>query len=321
MSILEIKNLEVNFKNKNSELEAIRDVSFNVSKKDTIGIVGESGSGKSLTVKSIMHILPKNAYISNGSITFEGSDITTSSDKAFRSIQGNEISMIFQDPMTALNPLKTIGFHIDEVLMRHQNLNKSEARKRTVELLEMVEIPNCKERANEYPHQFSGGMRQRVMIALALANNPKILIADEPTTALDVTIQAQILKLLKNLQEKYDMSIILITHDLAVVYSMCNHIIVMYGGKIMEKGTKNEIFNSPKHPYTIALLNSLPKMESDKLVPIEGIAPSLKTMPKGCSFAKRCNKAVEKCFESNPEATNFSTTHQVYCYKVGDNNE
>lgn len=321
MSILEVKNLEVKFTNKKIELEAIRDISFNISKQETVGIVGESGSGKSLTVKSIMHILPNNAHISSGSISFEGNDITNIDNKAFRNILGNEMSMIFQDPMTALNPLKTVGYHIIEVLMRHQNMNKQEARKRSIELLEMVEIPNSKDRIDEYPHQFSGGMRQRVMIALALANNPKILIADEPTTALDVTIQAQILKLLKNLQKEYGMTIILITHDLAVVYSMCNNIIVMYGGKIMEKGTKEEIFNSPKHPYTIALLNSLPKMDSEKLIPIAGIAPSLQTMPKGCPFVERCDKAIDECCESFPNVTKFSATHEVFCYKVGEGNE
>lgn len=321
MNILKVKNLQTNFKTKNEDLEAIRDISFNVIKGDSLGIVGESGSGKSLTVKSIMHILPKNGYINSGSIVFEGNDITNMDDEQFRKLQGNEISIIFQDPMTALNPLKTVGFHIDEVLIRHLGLTKSQARQRTIELLKMVEIPNPHLRVNEYPHQFSGGMRQRVMIALSLACNPKLLIADEPTTALDVTIQAQILKLLKNLQQEYKMTIILITHDLAVVYSMCSSVIVMYGGKIMEQGLKDEIFNNPNHPYTVALLNSLPDMNSEKLNSIEGLAPSLQTMPKGCPFASRCNKATEICFKEFPNKTELTNTHNVFCYEVGDNNE
>lgn len=321
MNILEVKNLQTNFKTKDQDLEAIRDISFNVVKGDSLGIVGESGSGKSLSVKSIMHILPKNGYIHSGSVVFEGNDITNMDDVLFRKLQGNEISIIFQDPMTALNPLKTVGFHIDEVLIRHLGLSKSDARKRTIELLKMVEIPNPHLRVNEYPHQFSGGMRQRVMIALSLACNPKLLIADEPTTALDVTIQAQILKLLKNLQEEYKMTIILITHDLAVVYSMCSSVIVMYGGKIMEQGLRDEIFYNPKHPYTIALLNSLPDMNSEKLNSIEGLAPSLQTMPKGCPFADRCNKVKDVCFKSFPNRTDLSDSHKVFCYEVGDDNE
>lgn len=321
MNILEVKNLNTKFKTKTGELDALQNINFTVAEGDTLGIVGESGSGKSLTVKSILHILPKNGYIDSGVIKFAGDDITNMNTQQFRKIQGNEISIIFQDPMTALNPLKTIGFHIDEVLIRHLGLNKKQARKRTIELLKMVEIPNSEIRVNEYPHQFSGGMRQRVMIALSLACNPKLLIADEPTTALDVTIQAQILKLLKTLQSKYKMTIILITHDLAVVYSMCSNIIVMYGGRIMEQGNREEIFTSPKHPYTKALLQALPTMESNKLIPIEGIAPSLESMPKGCPFAKRCNKVVDICREKFPKITRFSDTHQVYCFEAGDNNE
>lgn len=322
MKIIEVKNLETSFKTKKKDLVAVRNMNFSIDKGEALGIVGESGSGKSVSVKSILRILPKNGHVSKGEIIFDNKNILELSDEEFRKIQGNEISIIFQDPMTALNPLKTIGFHIDEVLIRHMNMSKSDARKRTIELLKLVEIPNPIQRVNQYPHQFSGGMRQRVMIALSLACNPKLLIADEPTTALDVTIQSQILRLLKKLQKEQDMTIILITHDLAVVYSMCKNIIVMYGGLIMEKGSREEVFKDPKHPYTKALLNSIPDMDSDKeLIPIDGVAPSLESMPKGCPFAPRCSIASSRCFEELPEESKITASHSAFCFEVGGSNE
>ncbi len=316
--MLKIKNLQVSFKLKNRAFDAIRDVTFEVKKSEILGVVGESGSGKSVTMKSIMGILPSNGKISNGEIYFDDKNLLAMSDKEKRSVLGNDISMIFQDPMTALNPLKTVGFHLIEIIMRHQNVDKKTATDMSIKALEMVEIPNPTQRLKQYPHEFSGGMRQRVIIAMALVNNPKLLIADEPTTALDVTIQFQILSLIKKLQEENNMSVVLITHDLAVVYSVCHRIVVMYGGKIMETGLRDEIFNDPRHPYTKALLNSIPKVadteEKEKLQPIEGIAPSLDNMPNGCPFAPRCAFSLPSCTEVLPEISVYSDTHEVYCH-------
>ncbi len=316
--MLKIKNLKVAFKLKNRSFEAIRDVSFEVQKSEILGVVGESGSGKSVTMKSIMGILPGNGKISSGEIYFDNKDLLNIDPKDKRAILGNDISMIFQDPMTALNPLKTVGFHLTEIIMRHQDVDKKTANELALKALETVEIPDPPQRLKQYPHEFSGGMRQRVIIAMALVNNPKLLIADEPTTALDVTIQFQILSLIKKLQEENHMSVVLITHDLAVVYSICDRIIVMYGGKIMETGLRDEIFNDPQHPYTKALLNSIPKVtdtdEKEKLQPIDGIAPSLDNMPEGCPFAPRCEHSIPSCHTTLPSLTTFTDTHQVYCH-------
>ncbi len=319
MSILRIKNLQVSFKLKKSSFEAIRHISFDIQEREILGIVGESGSGKSVTVKSVMGILPSNGGVTDGEILFEDKNLLTMDIKDKRKLLGNEVSMIFQDPMTALNPLKTIGFHLTEIVLRHQKVSKTEALTMALKALETVEIPNPQQRLKQYPHELSGGMRQRVIIAMALINNPKLLIADEPTTALDVTIQFQILALIKRLQKENNMSVALITHDLAVVYNVCDRIIVMYGGKIMETGLRDEIFNNPKHPYTQALLNSIPDLNSNttkKLTPIEGIAPSLDNMPKGCPFAPRCSHCHEKC-DIMPEVTTLSSSHSVYCHLVG----
>lgn len=319
MNILKVKNLQVSFRLKNRSFDAIRKINFEVREGEVLGIVGESGSGKSVTMKSIMGILPKNASVTDGEIIFEDNDFLNLEIKEKRKILGNSMSMIFQDPMTALNPLKTVGFHLTEIVLRHQNVDRKTAQDLALKALEMVEIPNAKQRLTQYPHEFSGGMRQRVIIAMALINNPKLLIADEPTTALDVTIQFQILALIKKLQENNNMSVVLITHDLAVVYNICHRIVVMYGGKIMEVGLRNEIYNNPKHPYTKALLNSIPDINSDtskKLTPIDGIAPSLDNMPTGCPFAPRCSECVKEC-ETMPLESKLTDTHSVYCHLCG----
>lgn len=320
MKVLEVNNLETSFSVKKNKFFAIRDVSFHVDESEVLGIVGESGSGKSVTMKSVMGILPPNGNIENGKISFKKVDLMSISGGERRSLLGNEITMIFQDPMTALNPLKTVGYHIEEVIMRHQKVSHAVARQMAEEVLNTVEIQDAKRRLTQYPHEFSGGMRQRVMIGMALVNHPKLLIADEPTTALDVTIQFQVLKLIKKLQEKNKMSVVLITHDLAVVYNMCHRIIVMYGGKIMEEGTRDEIFDSPRHPYTLALMKSIPNTESDeklKLEPIEGIAPTLDNMPLGCPFAPRCTSVKDVCSKMMPDKNVFTDTHSVYCHLYG----
>lgn len=315
--LLKVNNLKTTFYNKNNKIEAVRGVSFHVNSGDILGIVGESGSGKSVLMKSVMNILPENARIDSGEVYFNDIDILKLNSKKLKDIKGKEIAMIFQDPMSALNPLKKIGDHITEVLIRHKGLNKRTAEIKAIELLKEVGIPMPEKRVNQYPHEFSGGMRQRVLIAMALACRPKLLIADEPTTALDVTIQAQILQLLKVLKETNNMSVILITHDLGVVASLCNRVEVMYGGLIMEEGLIDEIFYEAKHPYTKALLNSIPKVEGDekvRLKPIEGSAPSLLNPPKGCPFADRCQFAIDRCFEEMPEYKEFSETHRAMCF-------
>ncbi len=316
-TLLKVNNLKTTFYSKNKKIEAVRGVSFEMKSGDILGIVGESGSGKSVLMKSVISILPENAKIDCGEVYFEDQNILNLSPKEMMKIKGKEIAMIFQDPMTALNPLKKIGDHIVEVLVRHKGVNKKQAKKMAIEVLHDVGIPIPEKRVNQYPHEFSGGMRQRVLIAMALACNPKLLIADEPTTALDVTIQAQILELLRSLKENKNMSIILITHDLGVVASLCNRIEVMYGGLIMEEGLTEDIFYQPKHPYTKALLNSIPKVHGDikiRLEPIKGSAPSLSNPPKGCPFAERCEIAAPKCFDEMPEYKKFSKTHKAMCF-------
>ena len=316
-NLLKVDNLKTNFYSKDKKIEAVRGVSFYVNQGDILGIVGESGSGKSVLMKSVMNILPENAKIEEGKICFNNIDILNLSKKEMQNIKGKEIAMIFQDPMTALNPLKKVGDHLTEVLMRHKGINKKEAKVLALDILKQVGIPMPEKRINQYPHEFSGGMRQRVLIAMALACNPRLLIADEPTTALDVTIQAQILQLLKNLKESNDMSVILITHDLGIVASLCNRVVVMYGGLIMEEGLVDEIFYEAKHPYTKALLNSIPKLEENeksRLKPIKGSAPSLLNPPKGCPFADRCEFAFKKCFQEMPKYKDFSETHRAMCF-------
>ena len=315
-TLLKVKDLKTTFYSKNNKIEAVRGVNIEIKSGEVLGIVGESGSGKSVLMKSVIGILPENAKIDSGEVYFEEKNILNLSSREMRKIKGKEIAMIFQDPMTALNPLKKIGDHIVEVLVRHKGVNKKIARKMAIDVLNDVGIPMPEKRIDQYPHEFSGGMRQRVLIAMALACDPKLLIADEPTTALDVTIQAQILELLKSLKDKNNMSIILITHDLGVVASLCDRIAVMYGGLIMEEGTTEEIFYSSKHPYTKALLNSIPKVQGDekvRLEPIKGSAPSLLNPPKGCPFAERCAFAKPECIDKMPEYKSFSETHKSMC--------
>ncbi len=314
--LLEVKNLNTTFQMQKNLVKAVRGVDIHVNKGEILSVVGESGSGKSVLMKSIMGILPENAQITAEQIRFESNDIQNISKEQQRKMRGKEIAMIFQDPMTALNPLKTIGQHLCEVLIRHRGMKKAEATKEAVEALKKVGIPSPESRLKQYPHEFSGGMRQRVLIAMALCCNPKLLIADEPTTALDVTIQAQILELLQELQEKEHMSIVLITHDLGVVASLSNRIVVMYGGLVMEEGLTDEIFYHPSHPYTRALLHAIPKPVTgvkERLEPIPGMAPSLLNPPSGCPFAERCNFATKKCLEGLPEYRKYSDTQRAMC--------
>ncbi|MGV8980571.1 ABC transporter ATP-binding protein [Clostridium sp.] len=314
--LLEVNNLRTTFYNRGNKIEAVRGISFHVGKSEILGVVGESGSGKSVAMKSILGIVPRNAKIEQGEIFFEGNDLLKVSKQVRSSIKGKDLAMIFQDPMTALNPLKKIGFHLEEVIIRHKKMNKLDARKIAVEMLKKVGIPMPEKRLDEYPHEFSGGMRQRVLIAMALCCGPKLLIADEPTSALDVTIEAQILELIRDLQKEERMSVIIITHDLGVVASLCSRIVVMYAGMIMEEGTTREIFYSPKHPYTKALLNSIPKAgdTKERLIPIKGTAPSLLNPPKGCPFAERCEFVMDKCNLELPKYTLFSSTQRCMCF-------
>ncbi len=313
--ILEVKDLRTSFYTHVGEVKAIRGVSFDLKEKGTLGIVGESGSGKSVTSLSVMRLLQHPGKIIGGDILFDGKSILEIPEKDMRDIRGNEISMIFQDPMTSLNPLMKIGAQIMESMILHQKLSKSEAKEKAVELLRLVGIPSPEERFDQYPHEFSGGMRQRAMIAIALACEPAVLIADEPTTALDVTIQAQILDLMKDLNKKLDMSIILITHDLGVVADVCDEVIVMYGGLIMEKGNVFDIFYEPAHPYTVGLLNSIAEGDSDeRLEPIEGTPPDLLAPPKGCPFFDRCDHAMEICKEHQPPYFELGENHTSACW-------
>jgi oligopeptide transport system ATP-binding protein len=319
--LLELENLHVSFQTYGGEVKAVRGVSFTLEKGESLAIVGESGSGKSVTSKAVMRLLPnKIGSIKEGSIRFEGKDLAKASEREMEKIRGAEISMIFQDPMTSLNPTMTIGKQIMEGLRKHQNMSTSEAKERAINLLKLVGIPNPEVRITEYPHQFSGGMRQRVVIAIALACNPKVLIADEPTTALDVTIQAQILDLMRDLQEKTGTAIILITHDLGVVANLAQRVAVMYGGMIVETGTADEIFYKPKHPYTWGLLASMPKLnaESKELLAIPGTPPDLMNPPKGCPFAARCPHAMEVCVEHMPDATDISSSHKAACWLLDE---
>ena len=311
--ILEVKDLAVSFQTYGGQVQAVRGVSFDLHKGETLAIVGESGSGKSVTSQTIMKLIPMPpGKITGGEILFNGEDIVPKTEKQMEKIRGKEISMIFQDPMTSLNPTLRIGYQIMEVLIKHQKMTKSAAKARAIELLRLVGIPMAEKRVNQYPHEFSGGMRQRAMIAIALAANPKLLIADEPTTALDVTIQAQILELMKNLQSKMDTSIIFITHDLGVVANVADRVAVMYAGQIVEMGTVDEIFYDPRHPYTWGLLASMPSLDNDdkaELAAIPGTPPDLTNPPKGCAFAPRNNYALAIDFEEEPPFYQISETH------------
>ena len=319
--ILEVNNLKTSFFTHLGEVKAIRDVSFSLNEGEAIGIVGESGSGKSVTSLSIMRLLQHPGKVVGGEILFRGEDLLKYDASKIRQIRGDKIAMIFQDPMTSLNPVYTIGNQIVEMIQAHTNLNKQEAEEKAIKMLDMVGIPSPDQRIKNYPHEFSGGMRQRAMIAMALSCSPDILIADEPTTALDVTIQAQILTLIKDLNKKLNMSTILITHDLGVVADVCQRIVVMYGGLIMEEGTKRDIFYNPKHPYTMGLLKSIPKVtdEKQRLVPILGTPPDLLHPPTGCPFCSRCNYAMRICKEEQPPYFEDEKGHKVMCWFMHQN--
>ncbi|WP_062352064.1 ABC transporter ATP-binding protein [Bacillus kwashiorkori] len=316
-NVLEVKNLETAFKIDGEYYNAVDNVSFQMKKGQVLGIVGESGCGKSVMSLSIMHLLPRGiGKVRGGEITFNGTRIDQMSEKEVNKIRGKDMAMIFQEPMTSLNPVFTIGYQLQETLFNHMKITKEKARQEAITLLKSVGISRPEKIVDEYPHQLSGGMRQRVMIAMAIACQPKLLIADEPTTALDVTVQAQILELLKNIQKANDMSIILITHDLGVVAEMCDEVIVMYAGRIVEKTDVEKLFYQPKHPYTKLLMGAIPKMdeEAEVLSSIEGIVPSLKNMPKvGCRFADRCPMAKPECFTVTPQLAEVEEGHEVAC--------
>ena len=315
--LIDIEDLRVSFFTPGGEVQAVRGVSWYLNEGEALGIVGESGSGKSVSVYAIMQLLQEPGKIVGGSIRFNGIDMLKLSEEEIRKIRGNDIAMIFQDPMTSLNPVYTVGDQICEPLKLHLNMKGEEAEKRAEELLGMVGIPSPKRRLKQYPFEFSGGMRQRAMISMALACEPKLLIADEPTTALDVTIQAQILEIMKDLKKSQDMSIVLITHDLGIVSDICDKIIIMYGGEIMEYGPIETLFTAPSHPYTIGLIRSLPKIdqkEGEPLTPIEGSPVDLMHPPAGCPFAPRCDKCMKVCLTEKPPYFELSPGHYSACW-------
>ncbi|MDF2842299.1 MAG: ABC-type dipeptide/oligopeptide/nickel transport system, ATPase component [Herbinix sp.] len=315
--LVEIKNEKLSFFTPAGEVKALNDVSFHLNDGEVLGIVGESGSGKSVTAYSLMGLTAHPGKLIGGTLEFNGHMMQKLNEKQMSKIRGNEVSIIFQDPMTSLNPVFTVGNQIIEVILLHTKLNRKQARARVIELLTLVGINEPEKRIKQYPHELSGGMRQRIMIAMALACEPKLLIADEPTTALDVTIQAQILELMVELKNKLGMAIIMITHDLGIVASMCEKIAVMYAGKIVEYGTTDEIFYNPKHEYTKGLLLSIPRMdakEHERLVPIEGTPIDMLNPPKGCPFAPRCSNCMKICLREMPPVTNISETHYTQCW-------
>lgn len=316
--LLSVRNLKTSFFTHVGEVKAVRGISFDVNEGEVLGIVGESGSGKSVTSLSIMGLLQYPGRVVDGEILLNGEDILTYSKNQMRRVRGKEIAMIFQDPMTSLNPVYTIGNQIMEMILEHEKMSRREARARAIEMLKLVGIPAAEKRIDSYPHEFSGGMRQRVMIALALSCNPKLLIADEPTTALDVTIQAQILSLIKSLNKQFGMTTMLITHDLGVVATVCDKVAVMYGGLIMEYGTADEIFYHPRHPYTMGLLGSIPHVdggEKRRLIPIDGTPPDLINPPKGCPFSTRCKYCMNVCTQEQPPYF-AEDKHRTMCWML-----
>lgn len=320
--LVNIENERLSFFTPAGEVKALNDVSLHLNEGEVLGIVGESGSGKSVTAYSLMGLTAYPGRLVGGSLRFNGHQIDKLSERAFRKIRGEEIAIIFQDPMTSLNPVYTIGNQIVEMIVLHTNKDKKQARERAKELLSLVGINEPEKRLKQYPHELSGGMRQRVMIAIALACEPKLLIADEPTTALDVTIQAQILELMMELKDKLGMAIIMITHDLGVVASMCDHIAVMYAGKVVEYGTTDDIFYNPTHEYTKGLLRSIPRLdekEHSKLVPIEGTPVDLLNLPSGCPFASRCSNCMKICLREMPPYTDISDVHYSACWMIQKN--
>ena len=316
---LEIKDLVVQYTSDGEVVHAVNGVSFSLDKGETLGLVGETGAGKTTIAKSIIRVLPDPpAKVTGGEIILEGRDLLKIPEKEMLKVRGNVISMIFQDPMTTLNPLMKVGDQIYEVLMLHNDYSRAEAMEHVYEMMELVGIP--RQRSVEYPHQFSGGMKQRVVIAMALACNPQLLLADEPTTALDVTIQAQVLDMIKDLKEKYQTSMILITHDLGVVAETCDKVAIVYAGEIVESGSKADLLLNPKHPYTLGLFGSLPKLDDDskRLTPIEGLPPDPTNLPPGCPFSPRCPRATEACRQGQIEAAEISEGHFVKCINLGE---
>jgi oligopeptide transport system ATP-binding protein len=314
--LLQVKNLTTSFVTDSGEVHAVNGVSFNLDRGRVLGIVGESGSGKSVTAYSIMRILSDNGRVESGQVLFDGKDILQTPESEMRQFRGERISIIFQDPMTSLNPVFTVGSQLSEAIRLHTDRTRAQAKARALELLRLVGVNEPDKRLRQYPHQLSGGMRQRVMIAMALACEPDILIADEPTTALDVTIQAQILELMRSLQKQLGMAIIMITHDLGVIAEMCDEIIVMYAGRICERGTAEEIFYNPRHAYTKGLLRSIPRMTDvhEKLVPIAGSPVDLLNLPEGCAFASRCNHAMRICLSELPQELPINDDHLASCW-------
>ncbi len=316
--VLEVNDLETIFHTRDGAVHAVNGVSFQIGEGELLGVVGESGSGKSVTMMSLMKLLPMPpAEVTNGEVLFQGRNVLDMSDTELRALRGGEIGFVFQDPMTSLNPVFTVGFQLIEPLREHLKLSKREAKKRAAELLTLVGIPSAADRLNDFPHQFSGGMRQRVMIAIALACDPKVLIADEPTTALDVTIQAQILELVKDLRRDLGMGIIWITHDLGVVAGIADRVMVMYGGQVVEHADTRELFRSPRHPYTRALMETIPALEGERperLLSISGTPPTLNAKPSSCPFAPRCAHAFNRCLKENPQIRQVAAGHDVACW-------
>ena len=316
--VLEVNDLETIFHTRDGAVHAVNGVSFQIGEGELLGVVGESGSGKSVTMMSLMKLLPMPpAEVTNGEVLFQGRNVLDMSDTELRALRGGEIGFVFQDPMTSLNPVFTVGFQLIEPLREHLKLSKREAKKRASELLTLVGIPSAADRLNDFPHQFSVGMRQRVMIAIALACDPKVLIADEPTTALDVTIQAQILELVKNLRRDLGMGIIWITHDLGVVAGIADRVMVMYGGQVVEHADTRELFRSPRHPYTRALMETIPALEGERperLLSISGTPPTLNAKPSSCPFAPRCAHAFDRCLKENPQIRQVAAGHDVACW-------
>ena len=318
MSLLRIEDLTIHFPTEEGDVRAVNGVSLSVEAGQTLGLVGETGAGKTTTALGILRLVPDPGQVESGSIIYKDRDIMTMSEKEVQDIRGNEISMIFQDPMTALNPVMTVGDQVAEVILRHQNCTKVEAQQRMIDILGKVGIGP--DRASDYPHQFSGGMKQRVVIAIALACNPKLLLADEPTTALDVTIQAQVMRMINDLKREFNTSMILITHDLGIVAESCDQVAIMYAGEIVEYGSLEDIFDHTAHPYTKGLFNSIPSLDKDteRLQPIQGLMPDPANLPEGCKFHPRCPYAVEACAQQHPGMTELTPGHLCRCLRCGD---